>query len=215
MVNDTLGGRDLGIPYCTLCGAAQAYFTDALPENVERPILRTSGLLSRSNKVMFDLNTYSIFDTFTGQALTGPLAEQGLALSQASVVTSDWASWKKVFPDTTVLTEDLSLGRNFDFREGRDANGPIFPIGDVDPRLPVHEDIVGVFTRSGAPVAFRRGDALLALQNGAEVSLDGIWLRQSAGGLRAFDQEGAEIASHQAFWFAWSQFHPDTALWEG
>ena len=28
MVNDTLGGRDLGIPYCTLCGAAQAYFTD-------------------------------------------------------------------------------------------------------------------------------------------------------------------------------------------
>jgi len=25
MVNDTLGGRDLGIPYCTLCGAAQAY----------------------------------------------------------------------------------------------------------------------------------------------------------------------------------------------
>jgi len=31
MVNDTLGGRSLGIPYCTLCGAAQAYFTDQLP----------------------------------------------------------------------------------------------------------------------------------------------------------------------------------------
>ena len=28
MVNDTLGGRHLGIPYCSLCGAAQAYFTD-------------------------------------------------------------------------------------------------------------------------------------------------------------------------------------------
>ncbi|MEO0915286.1 MAG: DUF3179 domain-containing (seleno)protein, partial [Pseudomonadota bacterium] len=34
MVNDTLGGRDLGIPYCTLCGAAQAYYTDNLPEGV-------------------------------------------------------------------------------------------------------------------------------------------------------------------------------------
>ncbi|MCG8444291.1 MAG: DUF3179 domain-containing protein [Hyphomicrobiales bacterium] len=44
MVNDTLGGRDLGIPYCTLCGAAQAYFTDRLPKGIERPILRTSGL---------------------------------------------------------------------------------------------------------------------------------------------------------------------------
>ncbi|MEO1748224.1 MAG: DUF3179 domain-containing (seleno)protein, partial [Pseudomonadota bacterium] len=31
MVNDTLGGRDLGIPYCTLCGSAQAYFTDNMP----------------------------------------------------------------------------------------------------------------------------------------------------------------------------------------
>ncbi|MEO0388636.1 MAG: DUF3179 domain-containing (seleno)protein, partial [Pseudomonadota bacterium] len=31
MVNDTLGGRDLAIPYCTLCGAAQAYFTDRMP----------------------------------------------------------------------------------------------------------------------------------------------------------------------------------------
>ncbi|MGB0631085.1 MAG: DUF3179 domain-containing (seleno)protein, partial [Alphaproteobacteria bacterium] len=39
MVNDTLGGRHLGIPYCTLCGAAQAYFTDRLPDGIERPVL--------------------------------------------------------------------------------------------------------------------------------------------------------------------------------
>lgn len=76
MVNDTLGGRDLGIPYCSLCGAAQAYFTDDVPEGVERPILRPSGLLSRSNKVMYDLVTYSAFDTFLGHAVTGPLAEK-------------------------------------------------------------------------------------------------------------------------------------------
>ena len=51
MVNDTLGtGGHLGIPYCTLCGAAQAYFTDDLPAGIERPVLRTSGLLIRSNK---------------------------------------------------------------------------------------------------------------------------------------------------------------------
>jgi hypothetical protein len=41
MVNDTLGGRHLGIPYCTLCGSAQAYFTYRLPDGIERPILRT------------------------------------------------------------------------------------------------------------------------------------------------------------------------------
>lgn len=144
MVNDTLGGRDLGIPYCTLCGAAQAYFTDDLPLGVERPILRTSGLLSRSNKVMYDLNTYSVFDTFLGTALTGPLAEKGITLPQATVITTDWGTWKAENPDTTVLAEFLALGRDPDFRNGRDANGPIFPVGDVDPRLSVHEDVIGV-----------------------------------------------------------------------
>jgi hypothetical protein len=33
MVNDTLGGRDIAMPYCTLCGSAQAFFTDNLPES--------------------------------------------------------------------------------------------------------------------------------------------------------------------------------------
>ena len=82
MVNVTVGGRDLGIPYCTLCGSAQAYFTDEGAE--ERVVLRTSGLLSRSNKVMYDVVTGSVFDTFTGVAKTGPLAEQGVTLEQTT-----------------------------------------------------------------------------------------------------------------------------------
>ncbi|MEM6492110.1 MAG: DUF3179 domain-containing (seleno)protein, partial [Pseudomonadota bacterium] len=156
MVNDTLGGRDLGIPYCTLCGAAQAFFTDDVPDGVARPVLRTSGLLSRSNKVMFDVETFSVFDTFLGKAVTGPLAEKGVQLKQATVVTTDWGSWRRAHPDTTVLIEAHALGRDFDFRSGRDANGPIFPVGDVDPRLPVQEDVIGVITASGEPVAFPR-----------------------------------------------------------
>ncbi|WP_424970701.1 DUF3179 domain-containing (seleno)protein [Dinoroseobacter sp. S76] len=213
MVNDTLGGRDLGIPYCTLCGAAQAYFTDQLPAGVERPVLRTSGLLIRSNKVMFDVNSYSVFDTFLGTAVTGPLAEKGIVLPQASVVTTDWGTWKAEHPETTVLIEDLALGRDFDFRNGRDANGPIFPVGDVDPRLPVHEDVVGVVAASGTPVAFQRSQAVAALTRGEEVAFEEVRLTLDAGGLRAVDASGADLGSHQAFWFAWSQFHPETVLW--
>jgi hypothetical protein len=163
MINDTLGGRDLGIPYCTLCGAAQAYFTDQLPASFKRPVLRTSGLLIRSNKVMFDVVTYSIFDTFLGTAVTGPLAELDLTLKQATVITTDWGTWKRAHPTTTVLVKALALGRDFDFRNNRDANGPIFPIGDVDPRLPVQEDIIGAISASGKPVAFQRTKAFVAL----------------------------------------------------
>ncbi len=215
MVNDTLGGRDLGIPYCTLCGAAQAYFTDDVPAGVKRPILRTSGLLSRSNKVMYDLNTYSVFDTFLGHAVTGPLAKKGVQLKQATVVTTDWGTWRRAHPDTTVLLERYALGRDPDFRNGRDANGPIFPVGGVDPRLPVHEDVIGVVTAAGQPVAFQRSKAMLALRRGKEVAYQNIRLVQDAGGLRATDANGTDLGSHQAFWFAWSQFHPDTVLWPG
>ena len=213
MVNDTLGGRDLGIPYCTLCGAAQAYFTDELPEGIERPILRTSGLLIRSNKVMYDVETFSVFDTFLGKAVTGPLAQMGLELEQATVVTTDWGSWKREHPETTVLVEALALGRDFDFRNGRDADGPIFPVGDVDPRLPVHDDIIGVVTASGKPVAFQRSKAFVALRDGEEIAYENVRLELDAGGIRAVDADGSDLGSHQAFWFAWSQFHPGTALW--
>lgn len=215
MVNDTLGGRDLGIPYCTLCGSAQAYFTDRLPEGVERPILRTSGLLIRSNKVMYDLNTYSVFDTFLGHAVTGPLADKNVKLEQASVVTTDWGRWKRDHPETTVLKERYALGRDPDFRNTRDADGPIFPIGDVDPRLPVHEDVIGAITASGTPVAFQRSKALVALRNGDEIAFENVRLKLDGGGIRAVDANGADLGSHQAFWFAWSQFHPKTALWPG
>tara|TARA_R110002110_G_scaffold414147_2_gene643357 strand:- start:75270 stop:76661 length:1392 start_codon:yes stop_codon:yes gene_type:complete len=215
MVNDTLGGRDLGIPYCTLCGSAQAYFTDRLPAGIERPILRTSGLLIRSNKVMYDVNTFSVFDTFLGTAVTGPLAEKNLKLAQASVVTTDWGTWKERHPETTVLLERYALGRDPDFRNGRDANGPIFPVGNVDPRLPVHEDIIGVLTASGKPVAFQRSKAIVALKRGEEIAFENVRLQLEAGGVKAVDTNGADLGSHQAFWFAWSQFHPQTVLWDG
>lgn len=215
MVNDTLGGRHLGIPYCTLCGAAQAYFTDQLPEGIERPVLRTSGLLIRSNKVMYDLTTYSVLDTFKGNAVTGPLYEKGIKLKQASVVTSTWGAWKKAHPETTVLLEKYALGRDPDFRNGRDANGPIFPVGNVDPRLPVHEDIIGVITEAGQPIAFQRSNAVAALASGKEITFGDVRLVLSGSGVKAVGKDGADIGSHQAFWFAWSQFHPETELWVG
>lgn len=213
MVNDTLGGRDLGIPYCTLCGAAQAYFTDRLPAGVKRPILRTTGLLIRSNKVMYDIETHSVFDTFLGKAVTGPLADIGLQLQQATVITTNWGAWRKAYPNTTVMVEALALGRDFNLRETRDANGPIFPIGDVDPRLPVHEDIIGTITANGTPVAFPRATAMAALIAEQEVAFEDVRLELSAGGLRAIGSNGEERMSHQAFWFAWSQFYSETVVW--
>jgi hypothetical protein len=215
MINDTLGGRRIGMPYCTLCGSAQAYFTDAVPEGVETPVLRTSGLLSRSNKVTYDLVTGSVFDTFLGTALSGPLREVGLTLEPVSVVTTTWADWKAAHPDTTIVAEDGGIGRSYplDPLGGRDDNGPIFPVGDVDPRLPVQEQVLGVIAPSGAAVAFPAEAARDLLESGGTIDIDGVRVVLDGGGLRATDSDGNGISTHQSFWFAWSQFQPGTLVW--
>ena len=162
---------------------------------------------------MYDLNTYSVFDTFRGNAVTGPLAEKGVKLNQANVVTTTWGEWKKSYPKTTVLEERLALGRDFDFRNGRDADGPIFPIGNVDPRLPVQEDILGIITASGKPIAFHVGSLIKVLDAGEKVEIENVQIVLDAGGVKAIDKDGKDLGTHQAFWFAWSQFHPETLLW--
>ena len=218
MVNDTLGGRDVGIPYCTLCGAAQAYFTDELPDELfeehGRPIFRTSGLLIRSNKMMFELNTRAFVDTFQGDASAGPLGDAGIVFNQAGVVTSTWGDWKAAHPDTTIVAQDGGIGRDYELDPlaGRDDDGPIFPIGDVDPRLPVQEPILGVITEDGTPLAFHVTAAASVLNEGQDLVIEGIELRLDGGGIRAF-RNGEDAGGHQAFWFAWSQFHPDTQVW--
>lgn len=213
MVNTSLGGRDIGVPYCTLCGSAQAYFTD-LVDGFDRLVLRTSGLLSRSNKLMYDLTTRSAIDTFTGGALTGPLGEAGVVLEQTTVVASLWGDWKEAHPDTLILAEDGGIGRQYpdDPLGGRDDDGPIFPIGDVDPRLPVQEDVVGVVTPDGTPIAFPVNAVRSVFEPGDEFGYEGV-IVQVGEGIRVFDGNGDELPSHQAFWFAWSQFHPETLVW--
>ncbi len=221
MVNMTIGGRRVAIPYCTLCGSAQAYLTDTVPEGLDLDgndafELRTSGLLSRSNKVMFELHTMSVFDTFTGEAVTGPLRERGVALEQLSVVTSRWGAWKVDHPSSLLLAQDGGVGRTYpaDPLRGRDDNGPIFPIGDADPRLDVQELVVGVIRADGLGVAFPAAAARTVIGDGTPLAFAGVSLSLVGDGFIATDTEtGEQYATHESFWFAWSQFHPDTELW--
>ncbi|MEE9416031.1 MAG: DUF3179 domain-containing (seleno)protein [Acidimicrobiales bacterium] len=214
MVNTTLGGRRVAIPYCTLCGSAQAYVTDNV-EGFDTLEIRTSGLLARSNKVMFDLDNRSVFDTFTGRALSGPLHDAGVTLEQLTVVTSTWADWKVAHPDTTIVAQDGGIGRIYpdDPLRGRDDDGPIFPVGDVDPRLGVHEAVIGVVTADGTALALPTDQIRAAIAAGESPGLNDIVIQSDGGGFRA-EQGGTEIATHESFWFAWSQFHPDTLLWQ-
>jgi len=130
-------------------------------------------------------------------------------------VVTTWGAWRAAHPKTTLLAQDGGIGRSYPLNPlgGRDAQGPIFPVGDVDPRQPVHEVVLGVTGPGGQALAFPRAAVQLALAAGEPVRLGGVEVRNEAGGLRAF-AGGQELTAQQSFWFAWSQFKPGTLLWQ-
>ncbi len=210
LVNDTLGGREIAIPYCTLCGSAQAFFVG---EAGDRLVLRTSGLLQRSNKIMYDLVSGSYYDTFAGVAISGPL--RGDTLEQVPVVTSTWEDWRAAHPGTTILAEDGGLGWTYDPDPlgGRDLGGPIFPVGVIDGRLEASTKVLGIVV-DGVAWAIPVVEAVAVLEAGGTVEVEGVDVRLDGSGLVAF-AGGVQVVSHEAFWFAWSQFNPGTGLWSG
>jgi hypothetical protein len=82
----------------------------------------------------------------------------------------------------------------------------------VDTRLRAQERVVGAIGPDGA-IAFPLDAALADLAAGRPVRLGDVQAVESAGGLRIQIVGGAELPAHQAFWFAWSQFHPGTTVW--
>lgn len=225
LVNDTLGGRRIALTFCTLCRAAQAFLVDEVPDEVPDEVrddvgsgplvLRTSGLLQRSNKLSFELRTRSLIETFTGRAVSGPLRDAGVVLEQVPVVTSTWAGWRTAHPDTTILARDGGIDREYRFDPlgDRDAEGPIFGVGDVDPRLPAQELVLGAIAADGSAVAFPVVTARVEAEAGRPVRAHGLRVVLAGDGLRVVTATGDAVVGHEAFWFAWSQFWPDTDLW--
>lgn len=112
MFNETIGGEPVALAYCTLCGAAILYETEV--EGRAAPLIfGSSGFLYRSNKLMFDRETDSLWNQFTGKPVTGPLKGSGIELKVRPVATTTWARWQALHPDTKVLSKETGFARNY------------------------------------------------------------------------------------------------------
>ncbi len=78
--------------------------------------LGTSGFLYRSNKLMYDHRTKSMWSTLHGEPVLGPLVGKGIQLQRGYVVTTNWGQWKQQHPDTSVLS--IKTGFRRDYGEG-------------------------------------------------------------------------------------------------
>ncbi len=77
--------------------------------NGQRTTFGTSGLLYRSNKVMYDRATRSLWHQFTGEPIIGPLADSGIEQPFFPAVVTTWAEWLAEHPDTTVLSKQTGV----------------------------------------------------------------------------------------------------------
>lgn len=126
MLNDTVGGHPVSLAYCTLCGSGILY--DVRTGSGPARQFGSSGLLYRSNKLMYDRSTHSLWNQFTGEPVIGELAESGLKLPTLPLTTTTWGEWRRRHPETKVLA--LETGFQRDYRPGA-AYGDYFKSGEL------------------------------------------------------------------------------------
>ncbi len=102
VVNDVVGGVPLAVTYCPLCGTGIVF--DRAVEG-EVLTLGVSGRLYRSNLVMFDNETGSLWSQLSGEALLGPL--HGKKLQWMASSTLPWADWRARYPHSLLLSPPL------------------------------------------------------------------------------------------------------------
>lgn len=199
MFRDTIAGRKLNGVYCTLCGAMILY--DVTIDGVHHE-LGTSGFLYRSNKLMYDHATKSLWSTLTGTPVVGPLVGQGITLKPLYVVTTTWKEWKKRHPGTLVLS--LDTGHRRDYREGvayREyfaTDRLMFNVPKVDGRLPNKAEVLALRfpdapdEQLAIAAAFLSGNRVYHDRIGRK---DFVVLTDASGANRVYESRRAVFAS--------------------
>jgi hypothetical protein len=268
IINDVVGGDPVAITFCPLCNASIAFDATLDGEALD---FGTTGKLRNSDLIMYDRQTESWWQQFTGEAIVGEYVGRRLNFLPSQVISFE--DFAENFPDAQVLARppaSRNYGRNpytgYDTNPGR----PFLYTGDLDERLLPTERVMGVELNGeikaypfstlseegvindelgGVPiVVFHKAGTASAL-DGGEISEnrdvgsaavfdrrmgdqpltfsangDGTFTDAETGSVwnilgEATDGELAgsqleQILAFDHFWFAWSGFFPDTALYE-
>jgi len=150
MFVDDVGGIPVAGVYCTLCGTMILFKTEHGGINHK---LGTSGFLFRSNKLMYDKDTQSLWNTFWGKPVVGELADKDIELARMSVVTTTWGEWKKRHPKTKVLSLNTGHGRDYSegaaYRSYFATDDLMFTVPKIDKRLKNKDEVLGlIFSQS-------------------------------------------------------------------
>ncbi len=160
-------------------------------------------MLYRSNKLMYDRATETLWHQFRGEPVVGPLAGSGVKLEILPSLLTTWSEWLAEHPDTTVISnatgvypaefytpEEDSTSLYYSYRADP---GTMFPVAGIDERLPIKEQVFGLDFNGEARAYQRSALVRTPALNDTVGEQDVVIVAGAGGGVRAYDRAGLEF----------------------
>lgn len=215
IVNDTILGLPVLVTYCPLCATGIVFDRTIDGEAQEFGV---SGKLWQSNLLMYNRaeneKDESLWSQVLGEGVVGVHTGKKLAVLPSDIIR--FGDWKKLHPDTRVLSSDTGTLRDY----GRDPYGDYYTSESVsfganfrDTRLHPKTLVHGI-ELDGSYKAYAEG--VLKESGEIEDTFAGKTIRATRtdlGNIR-FEADGTPITSIPSFWFSWLAVHPETELYK-
>ncbi len=143
IVNDEVGGVPVSVTFCPLCNATLVF-----DRRLDGQVLDfgTTGRLRKSDLVMYDRQTESWWQQFSGQGIVGEMSGKVLTRIPASIVAFE--DFRAAYPDAPVLSRRTGhvrpYGKNPYSGYDRIDDQPFLFNQPVDERLPPMERVLNV-----------------------------------------------------------------------
>ena len=211
IVNDQVGQTRFAVTYCPLCGSGVVFRAQAGGQKLSFGV---SGLLYKSDVLLYDRETESLWSQILRRAVSGPL--KGARLESIPAVHTTWRDWKNRHPDGLVLSTETGHERDYSrspYGDYDSSRALYFPVGPEAPRFHPKEPVLGVESRGrfkAYPFSeLRKNGAAEVRDVVGETEVVVLWNEsESAAELR----ENEDAESLRLFWFAWHAFHPETEI---
>ncbi len=155
IVNDEVGGVPVAVTFCPLCNSAIAFdrrFDGAVLD------FGVSGNLRNSDLIMYDRQTHTWWQQFTGEGIVGRYA--GGQLEHLPSLLVSFADFRAAYPDGRALSRDTGFARQYGRNPyvGYDTTkgNPFLFGGALDERLTPVERVIAVSV-NGVDAAFPLG----------------------------------------------------------
>ncbi|MEM7188384.1 MAG: DUF3179 domain-containing protein [Pseudomonadota bacterium] len=223
IVNDRIRDRPIAVTFCPLCNSG-LIFDLRLPSGVEGHMeleLGVSGMLRHSDMIMYDRQTESWWQQFTGEAIAGKLT--GAELTALPTLLESWDSFRTRAPNGEVMDQPAGHDRPYGMNPYRnyDSGTPFLYRGDGPPEgihpllrvvrvgkrawpLPRLRE-AGTITEAGLRLTWSEGQA--SALSTAEIA-EGI----EVGNVVVTDLDGKPLVHEVVFAFAFHEF-TENAEW--